>query len=51
MQEPSARTVKSDLYFEILKRFRAAGVVVPAAARNGLWVHNVEDKPASPGKP
>jgi small-conductance mechanosensitive channel len=37
--------VKSDIYFEIFKRFQAAGVEMPAA-RSDLWVHNVQEKSA-----
>jgi len=37
--------VKSDIYFDIFKRFKQAGIEMPAA-RSDLWVHNVQDKSA-----
>ena len=41
-------TVKSDIYFEIFKRFAEAGIMMPAAGRNSVWVHSVEDTPSAP---
>jgi small-conductance mechanosensitive channel len=41
--------VKSDLLFDILKRFREAGIVLAAAGRSDIWVHNADEKSASEG--
>jgi small-conductance mechanosensitive channel len=41
--------VKSDIYFHIFKRFADAGILMPAAARNDIWVHPIDDAPASAG--
>jgi len=45
-----ARTgsVKSDIYFDVLKRFKEAGITLAAAGRPEMWVHNADEKPASP---
>ena len=41
--------VKSDILFDILKRFREASIVLAAAGRSDIWVHNADEKPASEG--
>jgi small-conductance mechanosensitive channel len=39
--------VKSDIYFDILKRFREAGIVLAAAGRSDVWLHNADEKPSA----
>ncbi len=42
--------VKSDIHFDILKRFRDMGITLSAAGRSDIWVHNADEKPPSAEK-
>jgi small-conductance mechanosensitive channel len=37
-----AGSVKSDIYFDVLKRLKDAGIVLAAANRPEMWIHNAD---------